>query len=199
VHDAVAQNLTFAKMRLPLLGDAIDACDRERALHFLEDIRETLGDAHGSLREVITHFRTGVDARGLPSALVGLVARFTLRTGIPLDLDNRLPALSLPQPAESELFHIVQEALANVERHARARHGWVTLQPGLGRIELRVEDDGVGTEAAEGDKPADPAHYGIQIMRERAQRMGGELAVGPRPGGGTLVRCSLPLPQGGAA
>lgn len=193
VHDAVAQNLTFAKMRLPLLRDAIDACDREGALRFLEEIRATLGDAHGSLREVITHFRTGIDPRGLAAALAALATRFTVRTGIPLALDNQLPELRLPEAAETEVFHIVQEALANVERHARARHGWVAIEPGLGRVEIRVEDDGIGTATGD-DKAADPEHYGIQIMRERAQRIGGVLAVGRRLGGGTTVRCSLPLP-----
>lgn len=193
VHDAVAQSLTFAKMRLPLLHDAIDACSRERALAFLEDIRASLGDAHGSLREVITHFRSGMDPRGLAAALATLATRFTVRTGIPLELDNRLPALRLVGTAEAEIFHIVHEALANIERHAHARHGWVMLQPAPGRIEVRVEDDGIGP----GPEAACADHYGLQIMRERAQRIGGVLTVGPRPGGGTLVRCSLPLPAGG--
>lgn len=196
VHDAVAQDLTFAKLRLPLLRDAIEACDRERALAYLEEIRETLGQAHGSLREVITHFRTGVDPRGLGAALAALGARFTLRTGIPLEVENRLPALRLPPAAEAEVFHIVQEALANVERHAHAHRGWVALQPGRGRIEIRIEDDGVGPEGGIAEA-AGPAHYGLQIMRERAQRLAGELTVGPRAGGGTLVRCSLPLPAEG--
>lgn len=199
VHDAVAQSLTFAKMRLPLLRDAIEACDRDSALAFLEDVRSTLGEAHGSLREVITHFRTGVDPRGLASALATLATRFTVRTGIPLEIDNRLPALRLPEGAQAEVFHIVQEALANVERHAQARRGWLAIQPGLGRVEIRIEDDGVGTGAPPRDEAAGAAHYGIEIMRERAGRIGGVLSVGPRPGGGTMVRCSLPLPEGAIA
>jgi two-component system nitrate/nitrite sensor histidine kinase NarX len=197
VHDAVAQNLTFVKMRLPLLRDAVATSNQESAYAFLEDIRETLGDAHGSLREIITQFRTGIDPRGLAAALDTLTARFTVRTGIPLQVDNRLPALRLPAAAQAELFHIVQEALSNIERHAHAAHGWLTIQPGLGRLEIRVEDDGVGT-AAENAGADGSKHYGLEIMRERAERVGGLVAVGPRPGGGTMVRCSLPL-AGGAA
>lgn len=196
VHDAVAQNLTFVKMRLPLLRDAIQECNQERALAFLQDIRETVGDAHGSLREIVTHFRTGIDPRGLVAALDVLAGRFSMRTGIPLEVDNGLAGLHLPQAMQEEMFQIVREALANVERHAHAQHGWLTLQHGLGGIEVRIEDDGVGAAAPNAEGAQGAAHYGLEIMRERAQRIGGSLAVGPRAGGGTTVRCRVPLPQG---
>lgn len=199
VHDTVAQNLTFIKMRLPLLRDAIQAGNQESALAYLEDVRETLGEAHGSLREIITHFRTGIDPRGLAAALDTLAARFTMRTGIPLQVDNRLPGLRLADGAQAEIFRIVQEALANVERHAAAHQVWLALNAGLGRIEIRIEDDGVGTGAPSSEQAPAATHYGLAIMRERAERLGGLLSVGPRPGGGTMVRCSLPLPPGDPA
>lgn len=197
VHDVLAQDLTFVKMRLPLLRDAIQAGNQESALAFLDDIRETVGDAHASVREIVTHFRTGIDPRGLGVALDALATRFGTRTGIALQVDPRLAELRLPQAAQQEVFHIVQEALANVERHAHARHGWLVLEPGLDRVELRIEDDGVGSTAPNREGDADAAHYGLHIMRERAQRIGGALAVEARPGGGTRVRLSLPLPHPG--
>jgi two-component system nitrate/nitrite sensor histidine kinase NarX len=197
VHDSVAQNLTFIKMRLPLLRDAILASNQERALAYLEDVRETVGEAHGSVREIITHFRTGRDPRGLGPALDSLAARFSERTGIPLQVDNRLPRPrpALGEAAQVEVFHVVQEALANIEQHAGARHGWLTLQPTAGGLDIRIEDDGVGPDAGE-RRPDAVAHYGMEIMRERAERLGGTLAVEPRAGGGTVVRCSLPLAVG---
>jgi two-component system nitrate/nitrite sensor histidine kinase NarX len=195
VHDAVAQNLTFIKMRLPLLRDAVEAGDVERALAYVEDVRETLGEAHGSLREIVTHFRTRVDPRGLARAFELLAAHFRTRTGIELQVDNRFPQLELGDAARADLFHIVQEALANVERHSRARHAWVSLAPGLGQVELRIDDDGIGATAP---GAGEPAHWGIDIMRERAHRLGGELVVAPREGGGTSVRFAFPLPAGEA-
>ena len=194
VHDALAQNLTFVKMRLPLLRDAIQAGEQESALAYLEDVRETVGEAHASLREIITHFRTGIDPSGLAAALDTLAARFSLRTGIPLHVANGLPGLKLAAAGESALFHIVQEALANVERHAGAHESWLTLEPGLDGIEIRIEDDGVGADAPAA--PSADAHYGLAIMRERAAGLHGSLSVAARPGGGTVVRCWLPLPVG---
>ncbi len=194
IHDAVAQDLTFIKMRLPLLRDAIEANEQESALAYLEDVRETLGQAHGSLREIVTHFRARIDPRGLARALDVLTARFCVRTGIELHVNNRMPQLHLPEQAEAELFQIVHEALSNIERHSGARHSWLSVEPSLAGLEVRVEDDGVGPVAAAGADGAQ-AHHGLDIMRERAQRLGADLSVGPRAGGGTVVRCAMPLPQ----
>ncbi len=192
VHDSVAQNLTFIKMRLPLLRDAIEAKDEERALKYLDDVRDTLGDAHGSLREIVTQFRTRMDPRGLARALEALATRFGTRTGMKLQVANRMPALRLSEAEEADLFHIVQEALANVERHSRATRAWLRVEPTLAGVEVRVEDDGIGP-ATPGQEPGDGAHYGLDIMSERARRLGGELTVEPRPGGGTQVRMALPI------
>ena len=192
VHDAVAQNLTFIKMRLPLLRDAIESGNADSALNYLEDVRETLGEAHGSLREIVTHFRTRMDPHGLARALDTLAAQFRARSGVQLDVENGLGQPRLPDAAQAELYHIVQEALANVEHHANARHAWLALESGLGRVNIRIEDDGVGTAPG---AQARPSHYGLEIMRERAARLGGELRVGPRAGGGTCVQCSFPMPQ----
>lgn len=192
LHDSVAQNLTFVKMRLPLLGDAIEAGKQESAMAFLEDIRATLDDAHGSLRQIVTHFRTGVDPRRPAPSLASLAGRFTLRTGIPVQLDDCAAVLRLTEEDQGELFHIVQEALANVERHAHAQHVWLGVRRGPSGVEIRVEDDGVGTGSAQ-EAAAGSDHYGLDIMRERARRIGGLLTVGPRPGGGTAVCCALPL------
>jgi len=189
VHDAVAQNLTFIKLRLPLLHDAIRDQNQVNARAYLEDVRETLGEAHASLREIITQFRTRSDPRGLGSALESLATRFCVRTGIPLQMNNRMPHLQLAAHDEAEVFHVVQEALANVEHHANARHGWLSVEPTLAGAEFRVEDDGVGAQPSSPGKD----HHGIEIMHERAARLGAELSLAARPGGGTVVRLALPI------
>jgi two-component system nitrate/nitrite sensor histidine kinase NarX len=194
VHDSVAQDLTFVKMRLPLLRDAIVAHDQERALRYLDDVHETLGEAHGRLREIVTQFRTRMDPRGLGRALDALVARFCARTGIELQLTNRMPGLRLGENDELDVFHVVQEALANIERHSGARQAWLSVEPTLAGVVVRVEDDGVGPQPGKAG-PGPGAHYGMDIMSERARRLGGDLTVTTRPAGGTQVRLAVPIPR----
>ena len=92
---------------------------------------------------------------------------------------------------EVEVFHIVQEALANVVRHAKARHARMTLDRTAEGYEIVVADDGTGLpdDAASGERAG---HYGVEIMRERAARLGGAVSVGPADGGGTQVRLTFP-------
>lgn len=197
VHDSIAQTLTFVKMRLPLLHDAALAHDDEQSRRYLRDVREAVGDAHAKLREIITDLRTRIDPRGLDSALQGLAARFRQRSGIKLSYRNATRGLKLPAAAEADIFHIAQEALANIEKHSAARHTWFTFDCAPGGFEIRIDDDGAGPTA--GDAHADDAaHFGLGIMSERARRLGGELTVAERPAGGTRVRLAFPAAVGAA-
>lgn len=187
IHDSIAQTLTFVKMRLPLLQDAVAECDEAGARKYLADVRQAVGEAHGSLREIVTHFRTRIDPRGLRHALDTLVARFRERSSITLDYVNTGMPLSLSDEVQTEVFHIVQEALANIERHSQASHAWLSIAGGPVGFELRVDDNGIGPRPAD-EQCDEGSHFGIGIMNERAQRLRGEFSVGARPGGGTRVR-----------
>jgi two-component system nitrate/nitrite sensor histidine kinase NarX len=198
IHDSMAQTLTFVKMRLPLLHDAVVEHDDARALQYLGDVRRAVGEAHGSLREIVTHFRTRIDPRGLGHALETLVARFRERNSIELSYVNRGLPLSLSTEVQTEVFHIVQEALANIEKHSQARHAWVSIEGGPVGFELRIDDDGVGPRPSD-EQCDEGSHFGIGIMSERAQRLRGDFTIGPRPGGGTRVRLACHAAPGAAA
>jgi two-component system nitrate/nitrite sensor histidine kinase NarX len=110
-----------------------------------------------------------------------------------LAFDNRVPDFCLPADREVEIFHIVQEALANVCRHAQAKRVDLSLAAVPGGFEIALVDDGVGIGAhANGGETDDGGHYGLAIMRERAQRLGGSLSVEPAPAAGTRVRLVIP-------
>jgi two-component system nitrate/nitrite sensor histidine kinase NarX len=179
-------------MRLPLLHDAMLAHDDERALRYWSDVRAEVGQAHASLRAILAHLRVPLDPQGLVHALGASAENFRRSTGAELEFVNDLPGLRLEPELETQVFHIVQEALSNVARHASAEHARLHIGAGAsGAVEIVVEDDGAGLPpgAAQGG-----GHYGLEIMVERARRIGGTLEVGARPGGGTCVRLAFPGP-----
>jgi two-component system nitrate/nitrite sensor histidine kinase NarX len=193
VHDSLAQGLTYMRMRMSLMRDAIRQGDELRAFKYWSDVDESLGNAHRRLRELITYFRSRMDPHGLLHALRETTDSFHDRTGIHLEFANRAPDLCLAAEREVEVFHIVQEALANVCRHAHAQTARLVVERRDGGYEIVVEDDGVGVGANSAtDEQGDSGHYGIAIMRERARRLGGELVVEGASGGGTRVRLNFP-------
>jgi two-component system sensor histidine kinase UhpB len=93
------------------------------------------------------------------------------------------------------IFRMVQEALTNVERHAKASAAAVQLREVQERIEIRVQDNGVGIAEGQADGPKS---FGLIGIRERAQGLGGEVSIHGKPGKGTTVAISIPYPGGGA-
>ncbi len=192
VHDSLAQSLAFVKMRLPLLQDAMAAHDDARSRQYCDDVRCAVTQAHASLRGIITHLRSPMDPKGLLHALDGAVEAFRRGSAVELGFVNNLPGLALTAEGESQVFHIVQEALSNIARHAAARQAWLHIgSANDGLIEILVEDDGAGLPSA---SVCGGAHFGMDIMRERARRIDGTFEVGTRPGGGTRVRLMFPAP-----
>jgi PAS domain S-box-containing protein len=135
-----------------------------------------------------------LDKLGLVPALEMANAEFVERTGVALQMD--CPALDERLPAEAELalYRILQKALNNVERHARARHVTVHLTKPDGFIQLTIKDDGIGFDP---DHPANGKEregLGLLRMRERATSMGGTLSVNSAPRAGTEIKVRIPLP-----
>jgi two-component system nitrate/nitrite sensor histidine kinase NarX len=196
VHDTLAQNLACMRMRATLLRDALQQDNRERAANYLEEVEVSLSVAHGRVRELITQFRTAMDPEGLLHALRTEIAGMDGLGGVELAFENRLPDLKLPAEQEMQILHIVREALANVVKHARARHGRVSLSQNGENYEILVEDDGVGLSESGDDGDSDHGHYGLNIMRERAQHLGGDVRVEDRPDGGTRLWLQFPVAAG---
>lgn len=193
IHDSLAQGLAFMRMRMSLLQDAIRAGNAAQSLKYHRDIQESLGEAHAGLRELITHFRQPVDRQGLVHALETTARTFRDRTGVDLRIENRTHDLRLPAEQESHVYQIVREALANVIKHAGASNARVVLERTAKSLRVSVEDDGSGARIAR-RHPGSAAddHYGVEIMRERARRIGGRLRIVSAPGKGTQVCLSIP-------
>jgi signal transduction histidine kinase len=132
-----------------------------------------------------------LDALGLAAALRSLADEWSEQTGVAVELD--LPSDSalgsLPAEAPVNLYRVAQEALANVARHAAARHVVIRLSWEECRLALVVQDDGRGFIAPHSFHVlATQGHFGLVGMQERVALIGGELAVTSAPGQGTIVR-----------
>ena len=199
VHDALAQTLAYARMRLPLLSDAIQGHDDIKALKYCSDLKTAITEVHDNLREVMTYFRSRMDPLGLMHALSTLADSYFGRNAITLEIHNAVPNLDLNDEQEVQVFFIIQEALANIAKHSMARHAVVRISKTTQHLEFLIEDDGLGMDEPNVSTIVTSArplvhstHFGLDIMQSRAQRLGGSLEVGSKDGVGTRVRLRIP-------
>lgn len=199
MHDALAQTLAYARMRLPLLSDAIVAHDEPHALKYLADLRTAVTEVHDNLREIMTYFRTRMDPLGLLHALGTISDSFFSKNAIALEIRNTVPNLNLSDEQEVQVFYIIQEALANIAKHSMARHAVVVISSTPQHLEFLIEDDGLGMDEPSvativtSARPLVPStHFGLDIMQSRAHRLGGRLEVGSKDSVGTRVRLRIP-------
>jgi nitrate/nitrite-specific signal transduction histidine kinase len=189
VHDSLAQNLTSIRMRTSLLRDAVASQDQRRAAQYLEEIDESLAVAQARVREIITEFRAQMDAPRLLPALEFAIEELRGASGVEIELDCQVREPRLSPYEEVQVFYIAREALTNALKHSQASRVRVVLSERAGSYELRVEDNGVGLDSG---KAADHGHFGLNIMRERAQRVGGTIELQRGERGGTCVRLTFP-------
>jgi two-component system, NarL family, nitrate/nitrite sensor histidine kinase NarX len=188
LHDSLAQTLASLRFQVRMLEETlVQAAAGESARREVERIRNSLDEAHRELRELLNSFRAPLDRGGLVPALEQVVQRFKDDTGIATFFQRDCRQVELSASEQLQLVRIVQEALANVRKHAQAQTVRVLLRcrsPGC--YALLVEDDGVGF--ANPTKTGHPGeHVGLSIMRQRAQRLGARLLVESEPGEGTRV------------
>jgi two-component system nitrate/nitrite sensor histidine kinase NarX len=192
LHDSIAQNLTFQKIQISLLREAMQHADTpaiERTLSELDTgIRESLAD----VRELLVHFRTRANAQDTVLALRTALTKFEHQTGLKTHLSVQGQGLPLPADMQVQVLHVVQEALSNVRKHAGAHAVLVEVERGLQQWRLEICDDGCGFDTEH--LMSDETHVGLRIMRERAERIGATIEVTAVPDSGTCVVLTLPQP-----
>ena len=193
LHDGVIQNLVSATFRLQLCSASLES-DPEQARRALLESHQIIDAGIVEMRRIISGLRPSIlDDLGLIAALQKFIMR--IQEEAPFDLHIELEELGIPPlttEAETALFRISQEALNNVVKHSRCRRARVTIKVENGELLLRVEDDGVGFEPP-GVQRRMARSYGLVGMRERAESLGGTMAVDSAPGEGTSVEVRLPL------
>lgn len=187
LHDSLAQMLSYLRIQLTLLKRSV-AQENAVAQSILSDFSVALNDAWRQLRELLTTFRLTLQQADLPSALHEMLDTLQNQTSAKLSLDCRLPTLALDAQMQVHLLQIIREAVLNAIKHADATEiavSCVTAPDGNHTVYIR--DNGVGI----GEPNEPPGHYGLNIMRERAERLSGTLLFSQPSGGGTLVSISF--------
>ncbi|MCX7205498.1 MAG: histidine kinase [Proteobacteria bacterium] len=184
LHDSLAQSLSYLKIQvLRLQNELPESARSDTAQAVLTELRQGLNDAYRQLRELLNTFRLQMHERGLAEALEQTVSEFAERAAHPVILENHLMGVELSAHEEIHILQIVREALANIERHAHAQHAWVTLVWQKSTILVTVQDDGCGID----DHPDKKQHYGLGIMRDRANSLQGQLSITRQQPNGTLI------------
>jgi PAS domain S-box-containing protein len=191
LHDRVGQNLTALNINLNILKGALPANAAAALRTRLDDSLALVDSTVESMRDVMTELRPAVlDDYGLTAMLHWFAEESGRRSGLSIEVQGGDPAPRLAPPVERALFRIVQESLTNVVKHARARRVTLRLEPQERSFRLSVIDDGCGFDEAQ-ERGGNHHGWGLMIMRERAEGIGGRMRVDSAPGQGTRVSVEL--------
>ena len=188
LHDEVNQALTAILLRLEALAQDSPAVNMAE----VTELKRLVNQAMEELLNLARQLRpSALDDHGLMPAIETQLKRFSARTGVEGSLSVDGEPDTLPEDVQTAVYRILQEALANVGRHAAATGVTVEIEAGEDRLEMHIRDDGAGFDPSalarrsNGDGPG--AGLGLSGMAERARLAGGELDVRSAPGGGTTV------------
>jgi two-component system nitrate/nitrite sensor histidine kinase NarX len=184
LHDSLAQALSYMKIQVVLLQQALmHETHTADADAILMDLREGINAAYRQLRELLATFRLRMEGDFM-TLLNRTTEEYAQRGNLAIALVSRLGGCHLSPNQEIHVLQIVRESLNNILRHAEASNAWVSLDADAERaVTVTIEDDGRGLPGS----PVGSGHYGLTIMRERAQSLNGELWVSPRQPSGTRV------------
>jgi len=193
LHDSLAQTLASLRFKVRLFDDSLNQGEEEVIWHELEGLENTIDDAYAELRSLITHFRAPIDGKGVVRSVERLAERFKLENKIDVFFYHNWDLSDLPRDTEIEVVRIVQEALANIKKHASAENVRILMSSDeQGHCSVLVEDDGIGLpqDRLEAD-PKTGDHIGLSVMTERAARINGEIQFESDDGEGTLVQLNF--------
>jgi signal transduction histidine kinase len=198
LHDTFGQQLSLMQLQLAVLrrqaeqqpAASTQLAQIDRLFDSARELDEALDRVESRLRP------PALDELGLEAALAQAARAWTADSGIPIALqDGGLRDVRLPPQVETTVYRVVQEALANVRRHAHAHRVVLNIRRDEDGLRVSIADDGRGFEqgvASSGDRGA--RHLGLVGMRERAALVSGALDIESRPGRGATITLRIPLP-----
>jgi signal transduction histidine kinase len=193
LHDSVTQSLYSIMLYAEAGARALAEGDKAPAVEYLRELRATAQEALREMRLLIYELRPlALEKIGLVAALRARLEAVEARSGMQTDfrVEGADAVESLSFTLQDELYHIVHEALNNVLKHSNARHVQVDLRIQDTNVHLEVCDDGVGFASASNGAAGG---LGLSSMKERSQRLGGQLQIESSPGHGARVLIDVPV------
>ncbi|MBI2865893.1 MAG: GAF domain-containing sensor histidine kinase [Chloroflexi bacterium] len=195
MHDGLAQVLGYVNTKAQAVKELLQAGQMEAATQHLEQLDASARETYADVREAILALRSDTRDRPLVDSLREYVQRFGDLSGVPTALVVEGEPTPFPPEIEVQLLRIVQEALTNVRKHARARRADIAFSFQDGNCRLVVADDGHGFDPSHLTRGPWP-HLGLQSMRERAAAIGATFTLDTGPGRGTRVVLDIPFSTG---
>lgn len=190
LHDSLAQVLGYLMLKSSKLEKLCQQPEYEALYPLSETLATYTQCAYHQTRELITASRLTMQSENLSQGVTNSVKEFEQQSAIVFEVDNRLPYNLLAPNQSIQVLYIVRESLSNIVRHSHATHARITLllkTASLLRVEVEDNGSGIDPDAARSDS------FGLQIMQERAKRIGADLSFGRGSQGGTKITLSLEL------
>ncbi|MCL5107681.1 MAG: histidine kinase [Chloroflexi bacterium] len=197
MHDGLAQVLGYLNLRLRAAEGMLAQGDGVATRAEIEQAASVTQEAYADVREAILGLRTAVTPQqDLLATLSEYLRKYRQYSQVPTELSADVEEkLDLPPAAEIQLIRIIQEALTNVRKHARAKRAWVRVTRVSDSVLVEIGDDGRGFNTVAED--AREGHFGLQTMRERAESIGGSLQIDSAPGKGSRLLVTIPMASEG--
>jgi signal transduction histidine kinase len=195
LHDGVGPALASLNLRLRWLSKLVEPVPA--AARELKDLANMTQANIQDIRRLIYDLRpAALDELGLVAALKEYAQRYQHEQGLAVALSVPEGKERLPAPLETTLFRVIQEALTNAARHARATQVNIALDWNAAQVTLRIADDGQGFDQREAAAQAKGGqHLGLWSMRERIEQLGGHVQIDSQPGSGTTIEATVPLTE----
>ena len=188
LHDRIGQGLTGLGINLDILRKMLPTDAKPEMYSRLEDSANLVETTVQAAENVMADLRPPMlDDAGLLPTLHWYAENFGRRTGINITVQGNDESKRLPSETEIGFFRIVQEALNNVAKHARATQVEITLKYETDRCFLLIRDNGVGFDSVESSNDQRRVGLGMATMKERAEALGGFLKIESMPGRGTTI------------
>lgn len=190
LHDSIAQTLSFVNLQVQMLEAALKDKNQEQIDDGIKQIKAGVQECYDDVRELLLNFRTRVYQEDLTELVQTVLERFERQTHVKAHLTIQDDGPELTSAQKLQVIFILQEALSNVRKHAKASAVMVTIR-NEEQFEMTIMDDGIGIDPLVLEERKQ-SHVGLSIMRERAQKVNARIEIDSEINQGTTVHLILP-------